>query len=256
MGIEKNRKSSRSGHYTKGLWTAVGVIVRQELKSRGWTIKSLADKMGRPVQTLSRIVWGHTGITPKTATELSLAFEMPLEFWTTLMNDHKAHLLKVQRRQEPAVVTGRFWSKTEPRENGCIEWTGCRSHGYGRFRCNGRLWGAHRFAYEVTLGPIPEGLVLDHLCRNTACVNPSHLEPVTDQINFLRGIAPTAIAVRLNRCFNGHEFTVENTKTTATGLRRCRICAKVANRRSQLLRTERRRNLRAVIQAQRKEAGT
>jgi hypothetical protein len=55
---------------------------------------------------------------------------------------------------------------------------------------------AHRFAYELLVGPIPEGLVIDHLCRNRRCVNPAHLEPVTAEENWRRGDAPSAISTR------------------------------------------------------------
>ena len=72
---------------------------------------------------------------------------------------------------------------------GCIEWTGrCDARwGYSRFRVNGQMTYGHRAAYEMVRGPIPDGLVLDHLCRNPPCVNPGHLEPVTDLENIRRG---------------------------------------------------------------------
>jgi len=70
----------------------------------------------------------------------------------------------------------------------CWEWTaGENGVGYGRFHVDGRLVYPHRFAYELYVGPIPEGLDLDHVCRNRRCVRPSHLEPVTRRENLLRG---------------------------------------------------------------------
>ena len=81
----------------------------------------------------------------------------------------------------------RFWRYVEQRRE-CWVWTASiRPNGYGEFRCNGRLTRAHRFAYEQMVGPVPEGLQLDHLCRNRACVNPEHLEPVTGSVNVQRG---------------------------------------------------------------------
>lgn len=111
----------------------------------------------------------------------------------------------------------------------CWEWRGKRdSGGYGVLcrnrngkRCN---LTAHRAAYEAWVGPIPEGLVLDHLCRNHACVNPDHLEPVTHRVNCMRGMSPGIAAARLGQCIKGHEFTAENTYRAPTGRRECRRC--------------------------------
>lgn len=84
-----------------------------------------------------------------------------------------------------------FWSYVFFHEDGCWEWTGAKTAaGYGQF--TRRKEYAHRHAYEDLVGPIPEGLVIDHLCRNPSCVNPDHLEPVTQRENIRRGTSPLA----------------------------------------------------------------
>jgi hypothetical protein len=78
----------------------------------------------------------------------------------------------------------------EPKLGECWVWLSrLNRNGYGRLKWEGRDLMAHRLSYEVHVGPIPDGLVLDHLCRVRCCVNPSHLEPVTVQVNTPRGEA-------------------------------------------------------------------
>src|SRR3954470_20141998 len=82
----------------------------------------------------------------------------------------------------------------EDPETGCWLWTGARSAkgGYGDVSVSGMRFRAHRLIYEWERGPIPEGLILDHLCCNPPCVNPDHMEVVTNRENILRGRSPTA----------------------------------------------------------------
>jgi hypothetical protein len=129
----------------------------------------------------------------------------------------------------------RFWAKVRPAGwDDCWEWTATRSvEGYGRFTDSARrvsAFNAHRWAYEHLRGEIPDGLQLDHLCRNRGCVNPWHCEPVTGRINVLRGESFAAINATKTHCHRGHEFTPENTYLTR-GKRQCRSCCRLADQR-------------------------
>jgi hypothetical protein len=96
--------------------------------------------------------------------------------------------------------------------------------GYGQIRVDGRDLGAHRVAYTELIGCIPEGLKLDHLCRNRACWNPYHLDPVTHRVNVLRGAGLTAQSARRTHCLNGHLYDAANTYIKPNGSRQCRAC--------------------------------
>lgn len=93
---------------------------------------------------------------------------------------------------------------------------------------------AHRVAYELLIGPIAAGLELDHLCRTHACVNPAHLEPVTGQVNLLRGVGFPATNAAKTHCPQGHEYTAENTYWSKKGQRGCRACTAEKQRRLRL----------------------
>lgn len=119
----------------------------------------------------------------------------------------------------------RFWAQVArgaPDE--CWLWQGSLDRdGYANNR-------AHRIAYELTFGPIPPGLVIDHLCRARSCANPHHLEAVTNRENVLRGVGITAREAAQTHCKHGHEFTDENTWLDKHGWRYCRPCMRQRHR--------------------------
>lgn len=153
---------------------------------------------------------------------------------TTVRNDHIVGKRVVscgcwnhEAMSEPERIA-RFWEQVD-KTSDCWIWRGpMKSTGYGQIN-----WGktedgkkivryAHRVSYELSVGPIPTGLTLDHLCRNTVCVNPEHLEPVTQSENTRRGGNG-----RKTHCSRGHRFTTDNTyvRPDGTGWRGCRACA-------------------------------
>lgn len=114
-------------------------------------------------------------------------------------------------------------------EAGCMVWQGAHfPKGYGSIRVQGVTRGAHRVAYELAVGPIPEGLTLDHLCRIRDCINPAHLEPVTNRENTLRGEGFSAVNARKAACPRGHPYDDENTWGYRDG-RYCRACRRNRN---------------------------
>lgn len=115
---------------------------------------------------------------------------------------------------------------------GCWLWMGTLNKGgYGSVSVKMKRRLAHRVMYEHYRGPIPKPLVLDHLCRTPVCVNPDHLEAVTDRVNLLRGNTLTARRAAQTHCMRGHAFTPENTYRKPNGTRRCRACFLAAMRR-------------------------
>jgi hypothetical protein len=123
----------------------------------------------------------------------------------------------------------RFWAKVDGGNvSECWTWTARRLNGYGTFMLANRVAViAHRWAYEQLIAPIPEGLDLDHLCRNRACVNPWHLEPVSRGENLRRGYAARGLKAL---CSNGHPFNDINTFRRSDGGRGCRTCRNNASR--------------------------
>lgn len=128
----------------------------------------------------------------------------------------------------------RFWGKVDKRPAGCWQWGGTVNQGYGVFKIARKMHRAHRLAYEWQVGPIPDGLVIDHMCRNTLCVNPEHLEAVTPEENTRRGLlighfnAPTT-------CKRGHDWTAHppyiGRLPNGQPRRTCRLCERDRQRR-------------------------
>ena len=124
-------------------------------------------------------------------------------------------------------------------EDGCWLWTravtGKPPKDYGQLWFKKQRSLAHRFAYETLVGPIPEGLTIDHLCRRARCVNPDHLEPVTNRENILRGVGLAAQRARQTHCVHGHAFDAANTGIRPDGRRDCRACARERMRRKRVV---------------------
>lgn len=134
-----------------------------------------------------------------------------------------------------------LWANVEP-TGFCWNWRKpLDKDGYGTAHFGNKRYRAHRLSYETLVGPIPEGLVIDHLCRNKACVNPDHLEPVTNKENLLRGFTETRYHSTKTHCKNGHEYNEENTQF-GNSQRYCRPCARDKQKR---LNNDRRRAYRA-----------
>jgi len=118
-------------------------------------------------------------------------------------------------------------SAQRPDLGACWLWLGgVDTQGYGRLRWDGREIGTHRIVWMVLVGPIPEGLTLDHLCRVRHCVNPLHLEPVTLRVNQSRGQGASARSLRGETCPRGHTYGSDNVmpSVAAMGKRTCRAC--------------------------------
>lgn len=125
---------------------------------------------------------------------------------------------------EQAKTEARFWAKVD-KTGSCWVWTGAHNGlGYGTIRWRGKVMRAHRVAYGLLVGEIPAGLTIDHLCRTRDCVNPQHLEAVSQRINTLRGETVTAANIRKVQCPRGHPYDLFNTYYARDGSRECKAC--------------------------------
>ena len=130
----------------------------------------------------------------------------------------------------------RFWQKVDVGHPlGCWEWLGAKARGYGHFNAGDKRYtSAHRWAFETLRGTIPDGLQLDHLCRNRSCVNPDHLEPVTQEENIRRGYGISAANAEKTHCPQGHPYNEANTYRPKRGGRQCKECSRMRTRESRL----------------------
>jgi hypothetical protein len=132
-------------------------------------------------------------------------------------------------------LADRFWAHVEKTDS-CWLWAGnIRSDGYGRMMFQSKRRLVHRIAYELLIGPIPEGLTIDHVwargCRYRRCVNPDHLEAVPIRENILRGNNTAAQFARRDHCNHGHALSGENVRVTKRNERQCVTCKRESSKR-------------------------
>lgn len=147
------------------------------------------------------------------------------------------HYQQQLRSEEPHTLRG-FGLPIEDRlkanlrvdlNTGCMVWTGSLNRtGYGTIGIEGKSYLVHRVSWESVNGPVPSGLVLDHLCRNPPCFNPTHLEPVTNYVNVvIRGQGAAAKNLKKTRCHKGHPLMPDPKRP---GWRYCLVCESARKR--------------------------
>ena len=149
--------------------------------------------------------------------------------------EHTRWILGHQSRKEPREDTGGALWVEEDRgySTPCWIWQGQKRQGYAYRRKGSAAEGVHRAMFEERYGPVPSGMVVDHLCRQRECINVDHMEAVSIGENVLRGMHPKMVAYREGTCTKGHPRTPENSYVSAAGRQICRICRNEYKRRHQ-----------------------
>jgi hypothetical protein len=144
----------------------------------------------------------------------------------------KCGICGYKSRADKPLLNDRLWAQSKQDvTTGCQLWTGTlHKDGYGQIKVNRKTRLAHIVSYELAIGLVGDGLELDHLCRVRRCIQPTHIEPVTNLVNIMRGHSPMAVALLTGFCQRGHEFTPENSIIKSSGgQKQCRACAKMTN---------------------------
>lgn len=136
----------------------------------------------------------------------------------------------LQERRDRFMIKVKLGEHATALPSPCWVWQGTLKDGYGRYWENSRAYRAHRVSYELFRGRIPADKVLDHLCRNRACVNPQHLDLVPQRTNILRGANHVAAQAQRTHCPAGHAYDAANTYRDSQGRRYCRACQRERQR--------------------------
>lgn len=147
------------------------------------------------------------------------------------MRNHGSLADPPSHQERTASLEDRLWPRID-KSGDCWIWTGAiNASGYGAIGNAGKVLRVHRVVYDLLVGPIPDGLQLDHLCRVRACCRPDHLEPVDNRTNWLRGEHPTAVMLRTDRCQRGHIYSVHR-RARPDGTGYCGACALLHERKA------------------------